>query len=248
MIGGMAGAYVWSISIFIAAPLAVIAALAQMFLLIIRLIKKKKIKWNVIFLTVTLVFVFPIFILFGVSNVTYPARADDSEGILATMPVENAVLFGGKDYKTHAVWPSECYAYDILSEPYDLGVTDLGSYGIYNSDVLSPISGTVIGIKNNEPDIEPNTEEFLSSLGNFIFIKIEKTGTYLILAHLKQDSVIVNVGDYIEEGQMIAKVGNSGTTSEPHLHIQHQRNNPLKMIYPTCAEGLPIKFKGESNE
>lgn len=36
--------------------------------------------------------------------------------------------------------------------------------------------------------------------------------------------------------------GNSVTTSEPHLHMQHQRNNPMEMKFPVCAEGLPMKL------
>lgn len=243
VIGGMAGVYAWNIFIFITAPLGVLATLIQVILLIIFLFKKKSVKWNVLFIAVTLVFAFPITILFGVSNITYPTKANASDEILLSMPVENPVIFGGKEYKTHAVWPSECYAYDILSEPYDTGSKNLVDYGIYNADVTAPISAVVIGVENSEADIEPNSEEFISSLGNCIFLEVKNTGTYLILSHLKAGSINVNVGDYVEEGQIIAKVGNSGTTSEPHLHIQHQRNNPLEMIYPTCAEGLPIEFK-----
>lgn len=52
----------------------------------------------------------------------------------------------------------------------------------------------------------------------------------------------VSVGDHVTKGMYIAKVGNSGTTSEPHLHIQHQRNNPMNMKFAICSEGLPIEF------
>lgn len=71
---------------------------------------------------------------------------------------------------------------------------------------------------------------------------MEETGTYFILAHLEKGSVNVSVGDYVEQGMLIGKVGNSGTTSEPHLHIQHQRNNPIDMKIAICAEGLPVQF------
>ena len=164
------------------------------------------------------------------------------DAIIAAMPVDDAVLFGGKEYKSHAMWPSECYAYDIVKEPHDVGSPALEDYGIYNCDVYSPVSGTVIATLNSEPDIVPNTEEFTSSLGNYIYIKIDNSDTYFILAHFKQNSITVNVGDHVEQNQVIGKAGNSGTTSEPHLHIQHQRNNPLDMVFPICAEGLPISF------
>lgn len=186
---------------------------------------------------------YPITILFGVSLLTYPTRESRSEVVRVINPVENSILLGGKDYKTHAVWPSECYAYDIVKEPYDINSNDLSNYGIYLADVYSPVSGTVIDLKDSEDNILPNTEEFISSLGNYIFIEIEDTKTYLILAHLEKDSVTVSVGEHITKGMKIAKVGNSGTTSEPHLHMQHQRNNPMKTKFAICAEGLPIKFE-----
>lgn len=74
------------------------------------------------------------------------------------MPVENAVLFGGKEYKTHAMWPSECYAFDILKEPYEVGSNNLDDYGIFGEDIYSPVSSAIIGMENNEIDIEPNSE------------------------------------------------------------------------------------------
>lgn len=242
-IGGMAGAYAWSFAAFIVAPVAVLSIIVQGIILFIKLYKKKIIKWNIIIIVISLIMAYPITFLLGISNITYPTKASGDDKIDVTMPVKCAVLFGGKDYKTHAIWPSECYAYDLLVEPYDTGSDDLNSYGVYGADVIAPISGTIIGMENSEEDIPPNTDEFTSLLGNYVFIEIDSTGTYLILAHLKKNSIKVSIGDYVAEGEYIGKVGNSGTTSEPHLHIQHQRNNPLNMIFPTCAEGLPIIFK-----
>jgi murein DD-endopeptidase MepM/ murein hydrolase activator NlpD len=47
-------------------------------------------------------------------------------------------------------------------------------------------------------------------------------GHYLAIHHLRQNSIQVHVGDHITEGQQIALVGNSGNTTEPHIHIQAQ--------------------------
>ena len=73
-------------------------------------------------------------------------------------------------------------------------------------------------------------------------MRIDKKGTYLIFAHLKNNSIIVKKGDVVEIGTKIAQVGNSGTTSEPHLHIQHQKNNPCDSTIRIADEGLPIRF------
>lgn len=243
LVGGQIGAYSWNIAVFIFAPIAIIAILIQIPALIFSLCKKKKVVWNLAFIAISIVFALPVTVLFGISPVSYPTNAKQDDAVTVTMPVENAELFGGKEYKSHAMWPSECYAYDILKEPYDIGSNNLNDYGIFGCDVHSPVSGTVIGTIKDEPDIAPNIEEFLSSLGNYIYIKIDDTDTYLILSHFKENSISVNVGDHVDENQLIGKVGNSGTTSEPHLHIQHQRNNPLNVKFSSCAEGLPIYFK-----
>lgn len=55
-------------------------------------------------------------------------------------------------------------------------------------------------------------------------------------------TVAVSVGDEVKNGDYLGKVGNSGTTSEPHLHIHHQRQDSTKTIHPILAEGLPLFF------
>ena len=47
-------------------------------------------------------------------------------------------------------------------------------------------------------------------------------GRYLLMGHLKQGSVTVQVGDVVRRGQPLVTVGNSGHTNEPHLHLQIQ--------------------------
>lgn len=246
LVGGQVGPWLWSSCVFVVAPIASIALVVQIIIGIIRTVKKQKMKWNMLYIALTIIMAYPITILFGISLLTYPTNENKREIVRVNNPVEDSTLLGGRDYKTHAVWPSECYAYDIVKEPYDNNSNELSDYGIYLADVYCPVSGTVIDLKDTEEDIQPNTEEFKSSLGNYIFIEIEETGTYLILAHLEKNSVNVSVGDYVTKDMNIAKVGNSGTTSEPHLHIQHQRNNPIEMKFAICSEGLPIEF--ESND
>ncbi|MDO5292005.1 MAG: M23 family metallopeptidase [bacterium] len=246
LIGGKAAIYLWNASIFLVAPAAILALVVQLALLIKALYQKRKIRWNVLILGLTVILALPIVALIGISPITYPAKENSKESLSVLLPVKNAVLFGGKDYKTHAMWPSECYAYDILCEPYEVGSSRLSDYGSFGADVMAPVSGTVIGMENGEPDIIPNSDKFTSSLGNYVYIKIDHSDSYMILAHLKKDSIVVKVNMHIEEGQIIGKIGNSGTTSEPHLHLQRQKDNPLELQIPICAEGLPITFHEES--
>jgi murein DD-endopeptidase MepM/ murein hydrolase activator NlpD len=58
----------------------------------------------------------------------------------------------------------------------------------------------------------------------------------VLLAHLQHGSVAVATGDPVTVGDPIGRVGNSGNTTEPHLHIH--------AFDPRTGEGVPIRFDG----
>ncbi len=107
--------------------------------------------------------------------------------------------------------------------------------------MVAPVTGKIVAAYDQEDDILPGSEDNKTLAGNFIYLQIEETGTYLVFAHLKKGSILVHEGQDIKEGTPIARVGNSGATSEPHLHIHHQRQNPAttNMFF---SEGLPLYF------
>jgi murein DD-endopeptidase MepM/ murein hydrolase activator NlpD len=61
--------------------------------------------------------------------------------------------------------------------------------------------------------------------GNYVIID-HGNGEYSFLAHLKKGSMVVAVGDSLKSGQFIGLCGNSGNSSEPHLHY-HLQNKPI---------------------
>ncbi|RUT48359.1 M23 family metallopeptidase [Paenibacillus anaericanus] len=179
----------------------------------------------------------------------YPALVQKVEpAITVNWPLAEPTVvgWGGDSIHSnlpHVIWPSERWAYDLVMEPYNTGSTHLEDYGIWNKEVLSPVFGTVIAAHDDEADIMPGSEDVLSMEGNHVYLQMERTGTYLLLNHLKKDSVTVKVGDDVQPGDVLGRVGNSGSTSEPHLHIHHQRQNPLQTLHPILAEGLPLYFQ-----
>lgn len=249
LIHGIAGVVAWTLAKLFFAPIGVILVFLNLTLLIICLIKKKKIIQKIITLLLSIILAFPILMLINVLQISYPANIDKVvPSITVRWPLneKTVVGWGGDTVETnmpHAIWASERWAYDLIIEPANTGSKNLEDYGIYDKDVVAPISGTVVAAYDEENDILPNTEEFLSMEGNHIYIKIDKTETFILLNHLKKNSLLVKVGDHVNEGDIIGKVGNSGSTSEPHLHIHHQRQDPTKTIYPLFAEGLPLYFK-----
>jgi murein DD-endopeptidase MepM/ murein hydrolase activator NlpD len=57
--------------------------------------------------------------------------------------------------------------------------------------------------------------------GNHVVVELAPE-RYLLLAHLQQGSVVVAEGDEVGAGDLLGRCGNSGNTSQPHLHIQVQ--------------------------
>jgi peptidase M23-like protein len=100
------------------------------------------------------------------------------------------------------------------------GRTDLTSYYIYDQPVLAPADGTVTYVVDGHPDLPIGLVDSQHPTGNQLVIDIG--GHYLLMGHLRQGSIIVNVGERVTEGQQIARVGKSGHSSHPHIHIQAQ--------------------------
>ncbi|MEW6523066.1 MAG: M23 family metallopeptidase [Bacillota bacterium] len=158
------------------------------------------------------------------------------------------VVNGGITKEFSHSWdiPSQRYAYDFLildeygrSFAGDAG--DVKSYYCYGKDVLSPADGVVVEIYNNakDSDIIGDGKVVCNSKdirGNYILI-CHADNEYSILAHLQANSILVACGERVVRGQVIAKCGNTGNSSEPHLHFQIQNNRSFYF-----SAGLPIQF------
>lgn len=187
-------------------------------------------------------------LVFWFAPIAYPASLETTSPsatvrLPADVPLQ--VVWGGdsleKNY--HAAVPDQRWAYDLLVAPYFSGSPNLEDYGCYGVPVVAPVSGYVVAARDGEPDATPGvvSNNMVAPTGNHVMIRME-TGTYLVIAHLKNGSVTVKTGETVVEGQVIGQCGNSGNTSEPHIHIHHQRQDPT--VYPlNFAEGLPLYFR-----
>ncbi|MEW1615817.1 MULTISPECIES: M23 family metallopeptidase [unclassified Streptomyces] len=75
-------------------------------------------------------------------------------------------------------------------------------------------------------------------LGNHVILDLGE-GTYAVYAHARRGSLQVKAGDTVRAGQRIGRVGNSGNTTEPHLHF-HLMDGPD----PDDARGIPFTWRG----
>lgn len=97
----------------------------------------------------------------------------------------------------------------------------LDSFYCYNKPVLAPADGYVYDIVNYVDENEINEVNVQQNWGNSIVIN-HLNGLYTQISHLKKESLIVNIGDYVKKGTLLATCGNSGRSPEPHIHFQAQ--------------------------
>jgi murein DD-endopeptidase MepM/ murein hydrolase activator NlpD len=116
---------------------------------------------------------------------------------------------------------SDQFAYD-----FNLSIGD---------DVTAARAGRVISVQDDTPD--SGTLKYICQ-PNHIFIKHED-GTAAFYAHLKQNSITVQMGQFVEAGQRIAASGNSGFTGPiPHLHFGVYQYYP-----PEEGYDVPVNFR-----
>jgi hypothetical protein len=190
----------------------------------------------------------PLLWMFQITPIAYPASIEaTSPSATIRLPADEPlkVIWGGDSVAVngaHATTPDQRWAYDLVVEPYLTGSEHLEDYGCYGISIVAPISGRVAIAHDGEPDATPGKPSMNAVAPHGNHVVIELNGGYLVISHLKPGSVEVTVGEMVAEGQVIGQCGNSGNTSEPHIHIHYQRQDPA--VAPVnFAEGLPLYFR-----
>ena len=112
----------------------------------------------------------------------------------------------------------------------------------YGADVLAVADARVVQIVDGVPENDPTSDTKAVPItletvaGNHLILDLGD-GRYALYAHLQPGSFAVKQGARVRRGQMLAKLGNSGQSDAPHLHL-HIMDEPS----PLAAEGLPLVF------
>jgi hypothetical protein len=152
------------------------------------------------------------------------------------------VFWGGRtvEQNYHAAYPDQRFAYDIIvrrdGSSHTGGGTRLEQYHCWGRPILAPGAGTVATAVDSLPDQQPGQMDPRHPPGNHVVLD-HGNGEFSLLAHLRRGSVAVRAGDRVAQGQKLGECGNSGNTSEPHLHY-HLQNGP---VFGRAA-GLPARF------
>lgn len=154
------------------------------------------------------------------------------------------VAWGGRTelQNYHVVVPAQRHALDLLVRKDGTTHTGDGTanedYRAYGQLVVAPADGTVVTVVDGLPDQTPQIGRDPSNpAGNHVVIEVAE-GEYVLIAHMQPGSIAVAEGDSVSSGQRIGLVGNSGNTTEPHIHI-HVQDQPT---FGVGAIGIPITF------
>lgn len=162
------------------------------------------------------------------------------------LPFEGAwnVLWGGHSYgdNPHSAVPDQRFALDLLmfkgGNTFQGDGTKVEHYFCWGLPVKSPGDGVVVVAQDGVPDNEPNKTRGGSLYGNYVVID-HGTGEYSLIAHMQKGSLRVKVGDHLDPGQLLGFTGNSGMSTEPHIHYQLMDKPDW-----VTADGLPAQFSG----
>lgn len=125
----------------------------------------------------------------------------------------------------------------------------------FGQPILAPAAGTVVSVLDGETDHEARRSQVAllpyaltqagrirggpaAIAGNHVVLELADGGGFVLLAHLRRGSVAVAAGRSVAEGEVLGACGNSGNSTQPHVHLQ-----AMDGADATSASGLPLEFR-----
>ncbi|MET8339656.1 M23 family metallopeptidase [Streptosporangium canum] len=174
-----------------------------------------------------------------------PMRRVPSHGthLFATTYAMDFVAVRGRRTATTRDWRTLLY-----TEPAE-------RFFAFGQPILAPAAGRVVSVHDGEADHVARRSQLAllpyaltqaarvrggagAIAGNHVILELENRGGYVVLAHLRAGSVRVGEGESVVAGQELATCGNSGNSTQPHLHIQI-----MDSADPFTARGVPMAFE-----
>jgi len=125
----------------------------------------------------------------------------------------------------------------------------------FGRPILSPADGVVAAVHDGEPDHAARRSQLAlvpyalgqaararrgvaSVAGNHVIIALGGAGPYAALVHLQVGSIIVQPGQAVATGQPLGSCGNSGNSTQPHVHVQ-----VMDSLDVVTSHGVPVAFR-----
>jgi murein DD-endopeptidase MepM/ murein hydrolase activator NlpD len=157
---------------------------------------------------------------------------------------EWTVFWGGdtKELNYHVVVKFQKNAFDIvINNPEGKSFRTNGrtneDYYAFGQPITAPCDAEVVFAVEGVKDNVPGVMNPMLTLGNSVLLKT-KQNEFILLAHFKQQSLKVKQGELVKQGQLLGLCGNSGNSSEPHLHFHLQNVEDF-----TQATGVKCYFE-----
>jgi len=175
-----------------------------------------------------------------------PARRVPSHGV-DLLGQRYAIDFVGVDDRGRTAYRRDWRSW-LSTEPPE-------RFFAFGRPILAPAAGVVVGVHDGEPDHVARRSQLAlipyalgqaarlrqgvaAIAGNYLIIALDDRDAYVALVHLRSGSIRVAVGDAVRVGQQVAECGNSGNSTQPHLHIQVMDSADLSV-----AQGVPMAFR-----
>jgi murein DD-endopeptidase MepM/ murein hydrolase activator NlpD len=152
------------------------------------------------------------------------------------------VFWGGRstEQNIHLTQKQQRFALDFAiavdGQMHQGAGLELGDYHCWGKPIYSPADGTVVSAVVDLPDQPIGTMDKRNLAGNYLIIDVGY-GEYVLLSHFRQNTLMVKAGDSVRSGDELGQCGNSGNSSQPHLHF-HVQNSPSF----GDGDGLPAYF------
>lgn len=158
-----------------------------------------------------------------------------------------AIDFVGVDERDRTA-PSVSWRTVLSTEPPEL-------FFAFGRPILAPVSGRVVAVHQGEMDHGARRSQLTlvpyalgqaarlrqgtgAIAGNYVIVSPPGSDVFVGVMHLKANSIRVSVGQTVREGEHIASCGNTGNSTQPHVHMQ-----AMDSADPWTARGLPMHFK-----
>jgi hypothetical protein len=174
-----------------------------------------------------------------------PARRVPSHGthLFATTYAMDFIAVRGRRTAATRDWRAL-----LSTEPVD-------RFFAFGQPILAPAAGTVVSVHDGEADHVARRSQLAllpyaltqtarvregagAIAGNHVIVELEDGRGYVVLAHLRAGSIRAGAGEAVAAGRELAACGNSGNSTQPHLHIQ-----VMDSADPFTAHGLPMSFR-----
>lgn len=136
-----------------------------------------------------------------------------------------------------------------------MGTEPVERYVGYGRPILAPADGVVVRVHDGEPDHDGRRSPLTlvpyrlgqgarlrtgvaGVAGNYVVIALRNPAAYVALVHLRRGSLRVAPDGHVVAGQVLAECGNSGNSTQPHVHVQVTDSPEME-----TARGLPISFR-----